>query len=86
MSRGVFAGMNTAYQTVVSALTKPRSPGVGTLGRSEARVAVDTISGTTRPSRISGSAVEIGVNRKSMRPPSKSVSASAPPLYGTCVV
>src|SRR6266849_6142747 len=42
MARGVFAGMNTPYQTTVSALAKPASAGVGTSGRSDARVGVDT--------------------------------------------
>ena len=60
MSRGVFDGTSTPNQIALSASFKPISTGVGTSGSSATRLAVETTSARTWPSRISGNAVASG--------------------------
>jgi hypothetical protein len=59
MPRGVFAGMKTPNQMTLES-PKPASREVGTSGRSATRAGVLTRRARTRPSRMNGSAVEIG--------------------------
>src|SRR5829696_2171082 len=85
ISRGVFAGANTPNQITLSASCNPISRGVGTSGRSAARLGVETTSARTWPSRIKGSAVASGQKYRSIRPPRISAITSGPARYGTCV-
>jgi hypothetical protein len=54
------------------------------LGSALDRLAVDTPSATSLPSRMFGSAAEIGEKKYVTRPVIVSVIASGVPLYGMC--
>ena len=62
MSRGVFFGTKAPTQKSKSEFGMPASIVVGTSGSADARLELDTASGSTLPARINGSAGVIGRN------------------------
>ena len=60
------------------------SPTVGTSGSASERVAVVTASARTLPALMVSIDSGKGLNITCTWPPSRSVSAGAPPRYGTC--
>src|SRR3984893_902677 len=86
MAGGRPAGPSTPHQTPVSNPGRPDSAIVGTFGTTGERIAVVTPSGRTVPAVTC--AIDSGMLLKviGMWPPIRSVSAGAPPLYGTGVM
>jgi hypothetical protein len=62
---------------------RPTSSSVGASGNSGLRDGLPTAIRRSRPARMCGTAMP-GSNRKSIWPPSRSVSAGAAPRYGMC--
>ena len=79
---GVPAGASTPAQNSSVRPGSPNSRAVGTSGSRPLRSGLVISSARILPSRMSGSDVEGVGFRTWMRPPRKSGSAAAPPLYG----
>src|SRR6266404_2195842 len=86
MGLGVAAGASTPYQTITSKPGRPDSATVGRSGISEERLKLVTASGLNRPALIMGSTAGMFAIIMVAWPLTRSVTAGAVPLYGTCTI
>src|SRR5450755_3314564 len=86
IGRGVLAGASSPYQLLASKPGRPDSAMVGMLGINAERLMVVTAMPLILPPLVCGTALAAVANTSCTCPPTRSIIAGPPPLYGICVI